>query len=52
MTISTFLSSKYGKLWGLFPKDPFFGHQVAKILPPKKKKKKSLILTPALFHKK
>jgi hypothetical protein len=37
MTISTFLSSKYGKLWGLFPKDPFFGHQVAKILPPKKK---------------
>jgi hypothetical protein len=51
MAISTFFSSKYRKLWGLFPKNPFFGHLVAKILP-QKKKKKTLILTPALFHKK
>jgi hypothetical protein len=37
MTISTSFSSKYCELWGLFPKNPFFDHQVAKILPTKKK---------------
>jgi hypothetical protein len=38
MAISTFFSSKYCKLWGLFPKKPFSGHRVAKILPPKKRR--------------